>query len=176
MHWSDHTPAGSADEDEGTVMQKRATAFAAAIAATLAAILPASAADLRPAPATATVVVPANVPACDDPRVLAQIEDQFEYGAPRVMNAPIAVAEFSGLFERAYFPLGGYRQVERRYCQGNAAIAGIDIKDGAPHTTVYYVIEYPMGFASIGWRAEGCFLGYDSWKVYGANCESLRRF
>ena len=159
-----------------------ATAFATA------GLQPALGADLRAAPAPAPMMVePALVPACDDPRVLAQIEDQFEYGAPRVIPAPLAVAQFSNLSERAYFPKGGPRQIERRYCQGEALIAGpgmsgIDLvtkgddKGPSPLTRVYYVIEYPMGFASIGWRAEGCFLGYDKWKVYGANCESLRRF
>lgn len=148
--------------------------------------LAAQAADLRPAPAPAYQTAPAAVhrvlvPACDDPRVLAQIEDQFEYGAPRVERQPLQVAQFAELFERAYFPVGGNRQIERRYCQGQALIAGdavtfSDSKLGMPYTTVYYVIEHPLGFASVGWRAEGCFLGYDRWRVYGANCESLRRF
>ncbi|WP_185983238.1 hypothetical protein [Aureimonas mangrovi] len=159
-------------------MPKNRIAALAALCLAVAAPLSAGAADYR------TVVVEtepmvmqeAPVPACEDPRVLAQIEDQFEYGAPRVIPAPLEVAQFSNLFERAYFPVGGDRQIERRYCQGEAAIAGVDIKDGNPLTTVYYVIEYPMGYASMGWRAEGCFLGFDKWKVYGANCESLRRF
>lgn len=149
-----------------------------AAACAFAAASPAGAADLRPAPAP-VVVQPALVPACDDPRVLAQIEDQFEYGAPRVERQALQVQQFAGLFERAYFPKGGNRKVERRYCQGQALIGGsmlLDSKMGTPYTTVYYVIEHPMGFASIGWRAEGCFLGYDRWKVYGANCQSLRRF
>ena len=29
---------------------------------------------------------------------------------------------------------------------------------------------------SPGWRAEGCVLGLDEWHVYGANCQSLRRY
>lgn len=155
-------------------------------AALLFTSLPAQAADLRAAPAQAHQAAPvvvhrARVPACDDPRVLAQIEDQFEYGAPRVERQPLQVAQFAELFERAYFPVGGLRNIERRYCQGQALISGdavsfSDSKSGMPYTTVYYVIEHPLGFASIGWRAEGCFLGYDRWRVYGANCESLRRF
>lgn len=120
--------------------------------------------------------VDVNVPPCDDPSVLAEVEDQFEYGAPRVIPAPLAVAEFSDLRERAYFPRVADYRVERRYCMGTALIDNVDLKDFPPRTTVYYVIEYPLGFASVGWKAEGCFLGYDKGKVYGANCESLRRF
>lgn len=154
--------------------------LAAAIAATAiaSATLPTAAADYyeMTAPGAAPVVAaPSHLPACDDPAVVAQIEDQFEYGAPRVIPANLAVVEFSNLHERAYFPRIERSNVERRYCQGQALIEGLNYK-GTPYTNVYYVIEYPMGFASIGWRAEGCFLGYDDWKVYGANCESLRRF
>ena len=37
--------------------------------------------------------------------------------------------------------------------------------------------EYLGGFSPVAsWRAEGCVLGLDEWHVYGANCESLRRF
>ncbi|MFD2236055.1 hypothetical protein [Aureimonas populi] len=158
-------------------MLKRLSSAAMAACLALSGLQPALAADLRPLPEAAPMAVqPALVPACDDPRVLAQVEDQFEYGAVRVIPAPLDVAEFGRLAERAYFPKGGPRQIERRYCQGEATIANVDVKDGSPRTTVYYVIEHPMGFASIGWRAEGCFLGYDKWKIYGANCESLRRF
>lgn len=139
---------------------------------------PALAADFLDSPDAGSGVqeVEVNAPPCDDPKVLAEVEDQFEYGAPRVIPAPLSVAEFSDLRERAYFPRVANYRVERRYCSGTALIDGVDVKDFPPRTTVYYVIEYPLGFASVGWKAEGCFLGYDKWKVYGANCESLRRF
>ena len=126
--------------------------------------------------AQTAVVVRSNLPACNDPRVLAKIEDQFEYGAPNVQGRPLAVMEFAGLQEKAYFPAIGLRSIERRYCQGQALVTGGDYKGGTTANNVYYVIEYPMGFAGVGWRAEGCFLGYDAWRVYGANCQSLRRF
>lgn len=128
----------------------------------------------------------AKVPACDDADVLAEIEDQFEYGAPRVLETELAILEFSGMVETGYFPQRldeplPSRPIERRYCQATALIS-----DGK-HRTVYYVIEHPMGFAAAGgflgrfspvkaWRAEGCVLGLDEWYVYGARCESLRRF
>ena len=146
----------------------------------------ARAADLSYAPA-----VPARpaalVPACDDPAVLAEVEDQFEYGAPRMLERPLEIVEFSGMVEKAYFPqvktdrLPSPQPIERRYCQANALIS--DMKQ----RTVYYMVAYPMGFAGAGgflgafspvrsWRAEGCVRGLDAWHIYGANCESLRRF
>ncbi|WP_244497878.1 hypothetical protein [Aureimonas sp. AU40] len=141
------------------------------LAACAASTAPAFAADYYQAPAERAVVVTnALVPACENPRVLAQVEDQFEYGAPNTVHAALQVVEFSGLYEKAYQPRAGTKLIERRYCQGTALISS------GEHRTLYYVIEYPMGYAGVGWRAEGCVLGLDPWKVYGANCESLRRF
>ncbi|WP_026358389.1 hypothetical protein [Aureimonas ureilytica] len=138
------------------------------LAASAASAAPAYAADYSRAPAV--VVTNALVPTCENPRVMAQVEDQFEYGAPRTIPAALQVVEFSDLYEKAYQPRDEYRQIERRYCQGTALISS------GERRTLYYVIEYPMGYAGVGWRAEGCVLGLDPWKVYGANCESLRRF
>ncbi len=150
-------------------MRSRLAAVSALVAASCA--TPSFAADYyQGASAPAVVVTNAKVPACDDARVMAQVEDQFEYGAPTTVHAPLAVVEFSGLFEKAYQPMGGHKEIERRYCQGTALIST------GEHRHLYYVIEYPMGYAGLGWRAEGCVLGLDPWKVYGANCESLRRF
>ena len=131
-------------------------------------------------------VANANVPACNEPAVLGQVEDQFEYGAPRVLETKLSILEFSAMVEKAYFPAiktGAPPEspIERRYCQAEALISDQITR------RIYYVIEYPMGFAAVGgylgsfspvkgWRAEGCVLGLDEWHVYGANCQSLRRF
>jgi hypothetical protein len=112
----------------------------------------------------------ALVPTCDNPKVLAEVEDQFEHGAVEMLQTGVVIQEFSGLMEKAYFPLSEDRPIERRYCQGEALIS-----DGQQRT-VYYTVSYPMGYASIGWKAEGCVLGLDKWLIYGANCQSLRRF
>jgi hypothetical protein len=127
------------------------------------------AADYASAPAPA-VVYTALVPSCEDPRVLAQVEDQFEYGVQRTVPAQLAVVEFSELYEKSYQPRTERKEIERRYCQGTALVSS------GERRTLYYVVEYPMGFAGVSWRAEGCILGFDPWRVYGANCESLRRF
>ena len=157
-------------------------------------VLPAAIA-LPPAPARAADMqgynraqpVQALVPACDDAAVLGQVEDQFEYGAPRMLETKLEILEFQGMFEKAYQPqvkadpYPAPSPFERRYCQAKALISDHQWR------TVYYVIEYPMGFAAAGdylgmfspvrgWKAEGCVLGLDKWHVYGANCQSLRRF
>ncbi|MDY8109741.1 hypothetical protein U0C82_11385 [Fulvimarina sp. 2208YS6-2-32] len=148
---------------------------------------PAAAADLQQGMAP---VAGQLVPRCDDPAVLAEVEDQFEYGAPRVLEADLEILEFSNLQEKAYEPqiladeIPPPQPIERRWCQGTALISDHERR------TIYYIIEYPMGYAAAGsflgflgganpvkaWRAEGCVLGLDEWHVYGANCQSLRRF
>ncbi|MBP0614401.1 hypothetical protein [Jiella mangrovi] len=152
--------------------------------ATLAApAMPAAAADMQVYRAEP---LPSNVPACDDAAVLGEVEDQFEYGAPRMLETKLEIVEFKGMFEKAYQPqikddpYPAPNPIERRYCQAKALISDHQWR------TVYYVIEYPMGYAAAGdylglfspvrgWRAEGCVLGLDVWHVYGANCQSLRR-
>ena len=95
-------------------------------------------------------------------------------------GADNVIVQHNPLQERAGEPLPA-EPIERRYCQATALLSDHVSR------TVHYVIEHPMGFAAAGeclggfspvasWRAEGCVLGLDEWHVYGANCESLRRF
>jgi hypothetical protein len=120
--------------------------------------------DEAPAP------VEALTPACTDPRVLGQVEDQFEYGAVNMLKSDLTVEEFSDLQEKAFFERTDDASFERRYCQGRVLLSD------QQHHTLYYTVSYPMGLAAVGWKAEGCVLGLDRWLVYGANCSSLRRF
>ena len=140
----------------------------AALATT--ATLPAWSADYYGAAPTQQIYADALVPTCDDPKVLAEVEDQFEHGAVEMLQTGYVIQEFSDMAEKAYFPLSEDRPIERRYCQGEAMIS-----DGQ-RRTVYYTVSHPLGYASIGWKAEGCVLGLDKWLIYGANCQSLRRF
>ncbi|MEN3791228.1 hypothetical protein [Fulvimarina sp. MAC3] len=165
-------------------MRQITTGFLAAAMALSAMAGSASAADLQMAPQQR---VESLVPQCDNPEVLAEVEDQFEYGAPRVLEAKLEILEFSNMHEKAYAPqiltdeIPSPQPIERRWCQGTALISDHQRR------TIYYIIEYPMGYAAAGgwlgmfspvkaWRAEGCVLGLDEWHVYGANCQSLRRF
>ena len=34
----------------------------------------------------------------------SEVEDQFEYGAPTMVGVKLEILEFSGMFEKAYFP------------------------------------------------------------------------
>ena len=151
-------------------MRDRILSLALGAALALGSTATARSADYYGAEPMPEISSEALVPACTDAKVLAEVEDQFEYGAVDMLKTGVVIEEFSDLFEKAYFPLAEDRPIERRYCQGEALIS-----DGHKRT-VYYVVSYPLGFASIGWKAEGCVLGLDKWYIYGANCQSLRRF
>lgn len=122
---------------------------------------------VQPAP---PAVVEGLTPLCDDPRVLGQVEDQFEYGAVNMLKSDLTVAEFSDLREKAWFPRQDSAGFERRFCQGSVLLSDNERR------MLYYTVSYPLGYAAVGWKAEGCVLGLDRWYIYGANCSSLRRF
>lgn len=142
----------------------------ASLAVAATPLSPARAADYANEPPPAVAEQEPLVPPCTDAGVLADVEDQFEYGAVHMLKTGYTIVEFRDVFEKAYFPYNDDRPIERRYCQGE-----VTISDGRTRT-LYYVVSHPLGFASIGWKAEGCVLGLDRWLVYGANCQSLRRF
>lgn len=131
---------------------------------------PAKAADYLASEPAPRAEGTALVPACSDPRVLGKVEDQFEIGAVNMLKSDLTITEFADLNERAYFPRMDNSSVERRYCEGQVLLSDLE------RHTVYYVVSYPLGYASVGWKAEGCVLGLDRWLIYGANCSSLRRF
>jgi hypothetical protein len=151
-------------------MRHRLISLALALSFASGAASTAFAADYYGAEPMAPISAEALVPACNDPKVLADVEDQFEHGAVEMLKTGVVIEEFSDLVEKAYFPKTEDRPIERRYCQGEALIS-----DGH-RRTVYYAVSHPLGYASIGWKAEGCVLGLDKWLIYGANCQSLRRF
>ena len=151
-------------------MRDRLLSLVTGAALAIGSTLPAWSADYYGPEPTQQMYSDALVPSCDDSKVLAAVEDQFEHGAVEMLQTGVVIEEFSQMFEKAYFPMSEDRPIERRYCQGEAMIS-----DGQKRT-VYYTVSYPMGYASIGWKAEGCVLGLDKWLIYGANCQSLRRF
>jgi hypothetical protein len=151
-------------------MRKLLSGLVLSAALASGATAPSFAADYYGAEPAAPIHETSFVPSCQDEKVLAQVEDQFEYGAAYMLRADLTIDEFRDPFEKAFFPLSEDRPIERRYCQGEVVLSNLE------KHTIYYVVSYPMGYASVGWKAEGCVLGLDKWYVYGANCQSLRRF
>lgn len=143
----------------------RRLASLAAIAAGLLAAMPAAAvaADLL-------IAVPDSDPgACGDTRMLSRISEKFRWQVTHVPNLPdVEIAEFRNVHERRYLPQQEDRPIARRYCG-----ATVLLSDGRSRS-IWYLIEYGMGLASIGDNVEFCVAGFDRWHVYNGGCRVLR--
>ncbi len=107
---------------------------------------------------------------CEDPVILRRVQRAFRYQVRNVPHLPdVAITDFHRIHEHRYEPYDGDRHpIARRYCGATAQLS-----DGR-HREVWYLIEDPMGFASIGDRVEFCVAGFDRWNVYNNHCRVLR--
>lgn len=129
------------------------------------AVSSAAAADYAAAP----VLKPTyDIGVCDNPSVLGFITRRFDYKAANYLHANIAIAEIRDLGLTRYEPRDQTHLVAREYCYGTAVTT-----DGV-RRPMWYVIEWPWGFAGVGSNIEFCIGGLDPWYVYGAHCASLR--
>ena len=137
-----------------------------------ASILTLAAAMASPPPAAAADLVTAYRSyggACAYPGVLSRIESKFRYQVTHVPHLrDVDILEFHSIRERRYLPKTERWPIERLYCSATATLS-----DGS-HRSVWYLIEYGMGFASIGDKVEFCVSGFDRWHVYDGSCRVLR--
>lgn len=145
-------------------MKRLATlAIAAAIAATgLVPATPVAAADYVRDYAD-------NGGICGHHRVLGLITKRFRHQVRNVPNLPdVAIVDFSRIYEQRFLHETEDRPIARRYCGATAHLS-----DGRERS-VWYLVEYGMGFASIGDNVEFCVSGFDRWNVYNGHCRVLR--
>lgn len=108
-------------------------------------------------------------PICGHENVRATIQKRFRYQVTHVPNLPdVAIVDFFGPSLTRYHPATATSPIARRYCQATARLS-----DGRDRS-IWYVIEYGQGFASIGDNVEFCLLGFDRWNIYDGSCRVLR--
>ncbi|MEO3387681.1 hypothetical protein [Mesorhizobium sp. CAU 1741] len=106
---------------------------------------------------------------CASDKVLNRITKRFDYQVRNVPHLPqVAIDGFHRIHEVRHLPRRPDWPIDRLYCQAKAALSDGRSRD------IYYLIEWPMGFAGIGGNVEFCVSGFDSWHVYGGRCRSLR--
>lgn len=143
----------------------RLQALAAGLAASLVATL---------APMTAQAADPVgmygvNDDLCANTAVHTTIQKRFRHQVTHVPNLPdVDIVDFYGASQTRYRAASGDSPIERRYCRATARLS-----DGGDRT-IWYLIEYGQGFASIGDNVEFCVSGFDRWNVYNAYCRVLR--
>ncbi|MBX3575661.1 MAG: hypothetical protein KF723_00530 [Rhizobiaceae bacterium] len=108
--------------------------------------------------------------ACDDRVVLRRVKRDFAYQVRHVPHLPdVKIVDFHNIHEHRYEPFDGDRQpIARRYCGATAQLSDGRLRE------MWYLIEDPMGFASIGDGVEFCVAGFDRWKVYNNHCRVLK--
>ena len=125
----------------------------------------AQAADL-PGPIAIRAPVQAENP-CADANVLARIVERFAWAEQNTWRrgfvmASLANGRFSG---HPFFEPG---IVRRDYCVADSVMTNGNAR------TVYYAIEYGVGFASLGNYVDFCVLGLDPWHVHDEACRTVR--
>lgn len=106
---------------------------------------------------------------CGENRVLSEVTERFRHQVNNVPKLPnVAILDFRDIGETRYEPAWNRSPIERRYCHARVALSDGDVR------RVWYLIESPMGFASIGSKVEFCVAGFDRWNVYNGNCRVLR--
>ncbi|WP_048647699.1 hypothetical protein [Nitratireductor soli] len=143
----------------------RLQALAAGLAVSLASTL---------APMSAQAADPVGIyslpdDVCANTAVHTTIQKRFRHQVTHVPNLPdVDIVDFYGASQTRYRAASSDSPIERRYCRAMARLS-----DGRDRT-IWYLIEYGQGFASIGDNVEFCVSGFDRWNVYNAYCRVLR--
>lgn len=141
--------------------------------AALLALVPLALAPAAPASAADLVEVRPAVPlACANTAVLDRVVDNLHYAVTHVPGLPqVGIVGFDDIRLTPY-PIAmnewAGSMVARQYCNATALMS-----DGH-HRHVWYLVEFGMGFASLGNKVESCVEGFDPWHVYDAYCRVLR--
>jgi hypothetical protein len=141
------------------------TRFASLILASMLAL----AGGAMPTLAADPVAVRAYDPGvCGDGKVLGRINQRFRHQVRNVPHLPqVDIADVYSIRETRHLPRHANNPIERLYCQATVALS-----NGQSHN-MWYLIEWPLGFAGIGANVEFCVAGFDRWHVYGGRCRSL---
>ena len=114
----------------------------------------------------------ANLPACDDPGVLAVITDRFAQKETEFWKSPLQIAGYDRVREIGFRSNGpGY--IPRRYC-----VARAKVSDLRPRPVVYAIGEGEeirgFGFFGMGWGVEWCVVGLDRDLAFAPGCQAVR--
>jgi hypothetical protein len=111
---------------------------------------------------------PGYLPLCGDPAVVAHIPERFAYQDAHITHTGVRIDGITGAHEKA-LRAGGPGLIDRRHCGATAHLSN------GRRAEVVYIIEGPrVGIFSIGWHVESCLSGHDPYRVYDAQCRSIR--
>jgi hypothetical protein len=124
------------------------------------------------------IVVPAEqryspysgeLPACDDPGVLADVSSRFADRESGAWNSPLRIAGYHTVKELG-LRSNGLDYIPRRYCLARA------FGDDSRRFTVVYQLQEDLGPIGFGYGLEWCVVGLDRTLAYAPKCGALRPF
>ncbi|WP_051631120.1 hypothetical protein [Afifella pfennigii] len=130
---------------------------------------PASAADLQRSYDASIygVSAPADPSICEEPWVLNYIAKRFAWAEQNTWQRGFVINTL--LNPRLSYVSGtAPARILAEHCTADAVMTDGTTRD------VYYIVEKGMGLASIGDGVTFCVLGLDPWRVYDADCRTVR--
>lgn len=106
---------------------------------------------------------------CDDPRMLANVLDRFNWAQHNTFESPIRLVAVTHPREVHYRTVGDYAYLSKRYCRATAVMS-----TGHHRHMVYQVIEDTGGAGGFYDRADFCVAGYDHMREHEPSCRVLR--
>ena len=109
----------------------------------------------------------ASATACASPKVLYEIVERFASAERRTWHRGFVMATIQNPRKSGH-PYAEPGLIRRDYCMADSWLTNGEIR------TVYYTIEYGVGFASIGHYVDFCVLGLDPWRVHDGACRTVQ--
>jgi hypothetical protein len=103
----------------------------------------------------------AEMPLCEDDRVLARIQARFAEKESRYWNSELKIVGWERIRETALMPWH-YASVPRRFCT-----AKVHMNNGTIHRINYGIAE-DLGIIGSGWGVQWCVTGYDRNMAYAS--------
>jgi|SRR5688572_2245917 len=104
---------------------------------------------------------------CADANVLRRIAERFARAERETWHRGFVMASLGNGRDSGH-PFFEPGLIRRDYCVADSVMT-----DGSSRT-VFYAIEYGVGFASIGNYVDFCVLGLDPWHVHDEACRTVR--
>jgi hypothetical protein len=108
----------------------------------------------------------AEVPLCEDDRVLSRVQSHFAQKERDYWNSRLQITGWEYIRERAWMPWH-YASIPRRFCSGK-----VHLSDGTVRR-IGYVIGEDTGIIGSTWGVEFCVVGLDRNWAYMPACKEV---
>lgn len=110
---------------------------------------------------------PIAVDACGDPSLLGRIIERFSWAERNTWHRGYVIGSIDNPrpSDHPFYEPG---IIKRDYCMADSVMTNGEAR------TIYFAIEYGVGFASLGNYVDFCVLGLDPWRVHDGACRTVQ--